>query len=231
MAANGDRSAVKSRKRTILIIVLSAVTLLSLVSWVLTEHSDWVGRLFAGKPKKPGQSVMYSDELRSYVFYPTDYNLDPMANEDYVNGTVRLMWYKDGPMEVGYPFDDASQWEGYNDAVLFFVKYFQTVLKGDAETYNTFFTEKYLRNKNNTVYDRFAPQMIHNIHINQLSESTDSGGVTTWTFNVDYEIFRNDGTFRNDLPPDGGSRTLLFTLIGDASGKVLIDSIDSYRAG
>lgn len=231
MAVNADRAAEKHRKRRILIIVLVAVTLLSGLSWVLTEHADWIGSLFAPRSKKAGQSVMYSDELHSYVFYPTDYSLDPAANEDYMNNTVRLMWYKDGPMEVGYAFDDASLWEGYNDAVLFFVRYFQTVLKGDAETYNTFFTERYLNNKNSVIYDRFAPQMVHNIHISQLSESTDNSGTTTWTFSVDYEIFRNDGTFRNDLPPDGGSRALYFTLIGDSSGKVLIDSISRSKPG
>ncbi len=75
---------------------------------------------------------------------------------------------------------------------------------------------------------RFAPQMIYDIHIDQLSESTDSAGVTTWTFEVGYKIYRNDGTFRNDIPSDG-SRPLIFTLIGDARGNVLIDSIERYR--
>ena len=231
MAADAKRTADKHRKRRNLIIVLVVVTLLAGVSWVLTEHADWIGSLFAPRNKKPGQTVMYSDELRSYVFYPSDYSLDPTTNEEYMNNTVRMMWYKDGPMEVGYGFDDAGQWEGYNDAVLFFVKYFQTVLKGDAETYNTFFTEKYLKDKNNTIYDRFAPQMVHDIHIEQLSEEVQNNGTTIWVFNVRYQIYRNDGTFRNDLPPDKGSRPLYFTLIGDSSGSVLIDSISRNKSG
>ena len=227
MAVNADRAAEKHRKRRILIIVLVAVTLLSGLSWVLTEHADWVGRLFAGKKQKTSSSVMYSDEIRSYAFYKTDYNLDPTKDEEYMNNKVRFLWYKDGPLEVGNPFDDISLWEGYNDAVLFFVRYFQTVLAGDVETYNTYFTERYLRDVGEHL--RFAPQMVYDICVDQLSENTDSAGVTTWTFEVGYKIYRNDGTFRNDISSDG-SRPLIFTLIGDAHGHVLIDSIERYRS-
>ena len=81
MAEDVKRTADKHRKRRILIIVLVAVTLFSGLSWVLTEHADWIGSLFAPRSKKAGQSVMYSDELHSYVFYPTYYSLDPAANE------------------------------------------------------------------------------------------------------------------------------------------------------
>ena len=227
MAAELDRAAEKHRKRRILIIVLVVVTVLGAVSWVLTEHPDWVTGLFKGKNKKSSSGVMYSDELRSYAFYKTDYNLDPTKDEEYMNNKIRYLWYKDGPLEVGNPFDELSLWEGYNDAVLFFVRYFQTVLAGDVDTYNSYFTEHYI--SENGEHLRFAPQMVYDIHVTQLSESTDGTGSTEWTFSVEYKIHRNDGTFRNDIPSDG-SRSLIFTLVGDARGNVLIDSIERYRS-
>ena len=70
--------------------------------------------------------------------------------------------------------------------------------------------------------------MLYDIRVTELSES-ENGSSTVWMFDVEYSIYRNDGTFRNDLPPDGGSKKLLFTLVGDAKGDVKIDAIDYYR--
>ena len=226
MTEGTNKTAGKNKKRKIIIIVILALSLLSLVSWVLTEHSDWVAGLFAAKSKKKGASVMYSDELRSYAFYKTDYDLDPTQDEEYM-GLDRQLWYHSGGVGIGGSLEDDEAWNGYNDAVTFFVKYFKTVIAGDTDAYNALFTKAYYRK--NDEHIRFAPQMLYDIHVYQLSESTDNSGVTEWTFSVEYKIHRNDGTFRNDIPSDG-SRALLFTLRGDASGNVLIDSIERYRS-
>ena len=110
--------------------------------------------------------------------------------------------------------------------MLFFAEYFRTVIAGDTDRYNGFFTDRYIREFGEHV--RFAPQMLYDIHIYQLSEAISSDGSGSWTFKVEYKIRRNDGTFRNDIP-SGGSKKLRFTLIGDRDGNVLIDAIDYYR--
>ena len=212
--------AAKKKKKKRLIIVLCAVTLLAAVSWVLTTFPD----LFAGRKTNSGVTTMYSDRNISYIFYDSDYDLDPFADETYMQYD-RLVHYTNGAVSVGLTEAEAVD---YNDAVRFFVKYFETAVAGDAETYNTFFTEKYYRD--NKPYDRFAPQMIYDIWVEQLSENVRSDGTTVWTFNVAYKIYRNDGTFRNDIPSDG-SKTLLFTLVGNGAGNVKIDAIDYYRRG
>ena len=212
----------KKKKKRRLIIVLVVVTLLAALSWVLTAFPD----LFAGKKKDPSVGTMYSDRNISYLFYESDYELDPTEDEEYM-GLDRQLWYKNGNLAVGGELEE-SAWVDYNDAVAFFARYFRTAIAGDAETYNTFFTDRYYRDAK--PYERFAPQMIYDIHVEQLSETVNSDGSTVWMFNVEYKIHRNDGTFRNDIPSDG-SKKLLFTLIGGASGEVKIDAIDYYRRG
>ena len=114
----------------------------------------------------------------------------------------------------------------YNKAVQFFVEYFKTIEKGDVDTYNTYFTDAYYE----TVepYESFAPQMIYNINVQQLSETFGEDGTTTWTFNVSYMIYRNDGTFRNDIGSDAAKK-LYYQLISDRDGNVKINYITYYK--
>ncbi|MCR5681952.1 MAG: hypothetical protein K6G29_05805 [Clostridiales bacterium] len=212
--------AAKKKKKKRLIIVLSAVTLLAAVSWVLTTFPN----LFAGRKNNSGVTTMYSDRNISYLFYESDYDLDPTTDEDYM-GQDRQLWYKLGNLAVGGELDE-SVWLDYNAAVRFFAKYFRTAIAGDAETYNTFFTDHYY--EDNKPYYRFAPQRIYDMHVEELSETVSGDGTTVWVFNVEYRIMKNDGSFRNDIPSDG-SKKLRFTLIGDAAGGVKIDAIDYYR--
>ena len=212
-----DEAKKKKKRRLILVIVI--VSALAAVSYVLTSFPE----LFSRR-KNQNVTTMYSDRNISYLFYESDYDLDPFADETYMQYD-RLVHYTDGAVTVGLTEEEAAD---YNDAVRFFVRYFKTVVAGDAATYNTFFTERYY--KNAKPYDRFAPQMIYDIHVEQLSETAQNDGSTVWTFNVAYKIYRNDGSFRNDIPSDG-AKTLRFTLIGNGAGDVKIDAIDYYRHG
>ena len=114
----------------------------------------------------------------------------------------------------------------YNEAVRFFVEYFETVIAGDVDTYNSYFSDEYY--KIYEPYSLFAPQMIYDIEVEQLSEKINSDGTTDWTFNVKYKIYKNDGTFRNDIPSDA-SKTLYYELSADKNGNVLIDYITYYK--
>ena len=212
--------AAKKKKKKRLIVVLCAVTLLAAVSWVLTTFPN----LFAGGKKNSGVTTMYSDRNISYLFYESDYDLDPTTDEDYMQ-MDRQLWYKKGNLAIGGELDE-SAWIDYNAAVRFFARYFSAAIAGDAETYNGFFTDRYYRD--NKPYERFAPQRIYDMHVEELSETVNNDGSTVWMFNVEYRIMKNDGSFRNDIPSDG-SKKLLFTLIGGADGIVRIDAIDYYR--
>lgn len=206
----------KIRKKRMIIAIL-IICVLAVISYVLLENPQ----IFERTEKQKATS-MYSDELYSYIFYPSDYNLDVTADEWYMQ-LDRSVHYKNGAVTVMVYEEDLIS---YNDAVKFFVDYFETVVAGDAETYNTYFTDNYYESYE--PYERFAPQMIYDIEVEQLSETSNEDGTTNWSFNVKYKIYRNDGTFRNDLPSDA-SKKLLFELIGDREGNVKIDNISYYK--
>ena len=201
----------KCKKRN-LILVLAIFTVLGAISFILTEAPQ----LFEKEDDSP--KSMYSDSLHSYTFYPTDLNLDVTADAEYMEQD-RQIYYKKGPVSVAIIPEELAD---YNDAVLFFVEYFATVIDGDTETYNTFFTENYYRT--NKPYTVFAPQMLYDILIEQLVEERQQDGGNRWTFRVEYKIHRNDGTFRNDMESDS-VRTLYYVLEGDPMGVVKIDAI------
>ncbi|MBQ2724815.1 MAG: hypothetical protein IJP32_05685 [Clostridia bacterium] len=207
----------KKKKKKRMLIGILIVTVLAAISYVLLENPQ----IFETKKDKSPTS-MYSDKLYSYVFYPSDYSLDVTKDETYM-GYDRLLHYKSGNVTIDVSEEDAAD---YNDAVAFFVEYFRTVIAGDADTYNTYFTDAYYESAD--PYGRFAPQMLYDMLIEQLSENTTDDGVTRWGFNVSYKIHRNDGSFRNDLPSDA-SKKLYFELVGDKSGFVQIDRITYYK--
>lgn len=207
----------KQAKKKKMLIGIAVVTLLGAVSWVLLENPQ----IFESQETKKATS-MYSDEIKSYVFYPSNYSLDVTTDETYM-GLDRYVYYKNGGETIAVTDGNYAQ---YGKAVEFFGTYFETVIAGDTETYNTYFTDHYY--ESNTPYSLFAPQMLYDILIEQLSQAENSDGTVLYTFNVSYKIHRNDGTFRNDIDSDA-SKTLYYELIEDQNGTVKIDRITYYR--
>ncbi len=201
-----------------MLIGILVVSLLGAVSWILLENPQ----IFEVKTKNDKVTSMYSDQLYSYNFYPTDYDLNPEEDERYMQYD-RYVYYKNG--NVSQAILEGEE-DDYGPVVKFFTEYFDTIIAGDTETYNTYFTDHYY--EDNEPYDRFAPQMLYNIEVEQLSETANEDGTTNWAFNVTYMIHRNDGTFRNDLDSDS-SKKLYFELIGYADGTVKIDYITYYK--
>ena len=199
----------QKNKRTVIFIL--ALCVLVAVCYFVIESINTPGKA----DNTP--STMYSDKYYSYVFYPTDFELDVTKDEWYM-GLNREIYYKSGSVSYAISEKDAAA-----SAVLgFFKKYFETVIAGDTETYNTYFTENYY--KTNKPYVQFAPQMIYNIEVEERSFTPNADGTTTHGFYVTYMIYRNDGTFRNDIESDA-SKTLYYELIEYADGSVKIDKI------
>lgn len=85
--------------------------------------------------------------------------------------------------------------------VLFLCDWLDTVKNGDADGYNSYFSEAYWEeNKPEGVLkkDFFSPQMIYDINIAPISKTTDQGD-QLYTYWVEYKILHNDGTFRRDI--------------------------------
>lgn len=210
------RSRKKSKKKAyILIAVLCGV---GIVSAVVLQNPQWFERKTEVK-----NTSMYSDRVVSYSFYPTDYDLDVTADPEYME-LDRYVYYKNGPETIAITDGNYTQ---YGSAISFFGTYFETVIAGDTETYNTYFTDHYYETEK--PHERFAPQMLYNIKIEKLWEDLEDDTVTRYAFDVSYMIHHNDGTFRNDLDSDS-SKTLYFELV-EENGKVQIDRITYYVRG
>ena len=97
-------------------------------------------------------------------------------------------------------------------------RYFETVRAGDAQAYNSLFTDTYY--KRTLPFEYFSPQKIYDIVL-QEAESDPEGD--SLVYYVSYAIYDNDGTFRRDVASDA-SRVLIFTLV-DEGGTMKIDSI------
>lgn len=215
-APSGEREIKNKKKRRMLLGIL-IVTLLGAISWVLQKNPQ----IFESQEKGKATS-MYSDSIKSYAFYPTDYDLDVTADETYME-LDRYVYFKNGAETLAVTDGDYAQ---YGADVAFFGDYFETVVAGDVETYNTYFTELYY--ESNAPYERFAPQMLYDIRIERLSQTENTDGTVRYAYNVSYKIHRNDGSFRNDIDSDA-SRTLYYELLEDAGGTVKIDRITYYK--
>ncbi|MBR5445963.1 MAG: hypothetical protein IKV57_07565 [Clostridia bacterium] len=213
--ANPADARAKNKKRIIIGFVVMCI--LGLVSAVCLQNPQW----FELKTETVVNTSMYSDRIVSYNFYPTDYELDVTADEVYM-GLDRYVYFKNGNETIAITDGDYA---AYNPAVEFFGNYFETVIAGDAETYNTFFTDLYYQT--NKPYVQFAPQMLYDIRIEMLSNDPQNDGSVLYAFNVEYKIHRNDGTFRNDIGSDA-SKKLYFELYEDKEGLVRIDRITYY---
>ena len=215
--ASGTSADKKQRDKRRIIIGFIVMCVLGLVSAVCLQNPQW----FVVEHETIANTSMYSDRIVSYSFYPTDYDLDVTADEVYM-GLDRYVYFKNGNETIAITDGDYA---AYNPAVEFFGKYFETVIAGDAETYNTFFSDLYYQS--NKPYVRFAPQMMYDIRIEMLSSDPQNDGTTLYAFNVEYKIHRNDGTFRNDIDSDA-SKKLYFELFEDKEGVVKIDRITYY---
>ena len=206
----------KSKKEAyILIAVLCGI---GIVSAVVLQNPQWFERKVEEK-----NTSMYSDRVVSYSFYPTDYDLDVTADETYME-LDRYVYYTNGAETIAIVDGD---YEKYGPAIAFFGEYFATVIAGDTETYNTYFTEHYY--ESNAPHTRFAPQMLYNIRVEKLWEELEDNTITRYACDVTYLIHRNDGTFRNDLDSDS-SKTLYFELV-EENGTVQIDRVTYYVRG
>ena len=158
-----------------------------------------------------------SGNVQSYVFYTPDYNLDVTTVEEYMEKD-RFLNFKYGAEEFGI-IDNAA---AYGRDVEFFDNYFKIVIGGKWQEYNKLFTDNYYKTEKK--HGRFASQMIYDIHVEKIILGSDDDGEIC-VYAVTYCIYRNDGTFRNDIEQDT-AKTLYFTL-DEVDGELKIDSISN----
>ena len=147
-----------------------------------------------------------------------------MENAEYL-GLNRQVDYCADPSGYGLTMSITDEnREEFEDSVLFLHDYIQTIIKGDAAAYNKLFNDKYF--EDNEPKGAFSQQMLHEIDIRFMSESKE-GEERLITYRLEYQIHRNDGTFRRDVDSDA-SRPQDITVRVGVDGSILIERVITY---
>ncbi len=204
-----------SKKKKTVLIWVAVVLLLGGAAFVLLEFPELFDR-YSGTYEVTGSNGFYD------YFYEADYSLKLEEYEDYRDylDLDRVLYYKNGNQTVGISDDEI---DSYPDVIRFFRRYFDSIIDGNSEKYNSMFGEEYY--KTHDKKEKFTPQMIYDITVEQLSTSSDDD-VSEYVFDVSYKIFENNGTFRDDIYSNA-SRTQRITL-DDSEGEIKIVAVQYY---
>ncbi len=209
-----EKSPLNKQKRGIIIAfiaMLSVIVITYAVIPAVSKLADYI------ESQKEEYKSDYMDDIKSLSFHPANYNENIFEDEEYMSLNRDLSYTKGGDT---YLITDGD-YSGYDVTVGFFAEYFDSVINGEYETYDEYFTEEYFEECSNK--ERFTPQKLYDINV-KLRESVDKDGVTVYVYYVKYKIFENNGTFRNDMESDC-ERVLVYELYADKNDNVLINYI------
>jgi hypothetical protein len=215
------------KKRNIIIVFLSLIGVM-IVLIILNMLMDKVAEIPVKDiiPQKKSVDIA----TYNYDFYPPDYKTDIMSDADYLDKN-RYIEFTNGAISVTIANGAFAE---FGKPLVFFNEYFNTIINGDSDTYNGYFTADYYRDKTHIPYEEFTMQRVYEMNVEliqeYLIESGEYYGDTMSIFRVAYKIMKNDGTFRNDMGSDGAV-PLLFELIYDVSeDKCVINNITRYNS-
>ena len=215
------------KKRSIIIVffvLIGVMILLIVLNFLMDKLSE-----VPVKDLIPQKSVT-TELVASYDFFEPDYEENILNDADYLDKN-RYIEFTNGAISVTIADGRFSE---FGKPLVFFNEYFTTVINGDHNTYNGFFTADYYKDKTHIPYEKFTMQRVYNINVELIQESLiESGenyGDTMYIFRVAYMIMKNDGTFRKDMGSDGAV-PLLFELIYDSdTDKCTINNMSKYNS-
>ena len=163
-----------------------------------------------------------------YNFYPADFDLNIYEDEEYqalMRG--RFLHYCDSytNVTVSISKDTAAQ---HGDEVAFLTNHIYTIIEGDHEAYNACFSEQYYASGKSQKED-FTMQQLHHIVLTKTSQeevSENGQNYTKFSYVVEYQIHKNNGTFRKDI---GDGTRAQYLEITNREGSWKIDSISTAQ--
>jgi len=165
------------------------------------------------------------DYTTSYIFYPSDYEKDIFSDPEYLD-LNRYITVVEGPLAVTVTDGDFLS---HGEVVAFLAeKYIDSIIRGDAQTYNSCFSEKYYQD--NEPLEQFTMQQLYNITLElEDTEKIEDGDeeYTLYGYRVEYMIHCNNGSFRYDMHSD--SFRPQYLVISDRSGEYLIDQVITFK--
>jgi len=161
-------------------------------------------------------------ETEKMHFSEPDFEENIFDDEAYIDKN-RFISYTEAPLTTLL----TEKFNDYGAMGEFWLDYFDSIINGDYEAYNTFFTDSYF--EENDPKSIYTMQKVYDVEIVLLDRVVLSGSdtVTQYKYKVGYKIMNNNGTFRDDLPSDTVI-PLIFELLPDGD-SFKINSISKIK--
>jgi len=200
------------RKKTMLIVV---ITVIALIPILLILNSIDFTALYR-KIKNDDEP----EETRDIEFYEPKFGYDIFKDPDYTS-IDKTIFFKVGAETFGIDETNTG-----NPGQKLFVDYFDAVINGKHEKYNSLFTNDYI--KKHGKKDRFTMQRIYNAMVEAFPAERLNDNVVVHRYTVMYCIMKNDGTFRRDVGSDENI-PLIFEVYEYTNGDVKINEITKIK--
>ena len=215
---NTDPGKARDKKIVLTILAVCVAFIVLYYGVVLVEN-------IASNSKKT------TSETKKISFYPANYDED-ITEDEYYMGLDRQIYFEDSDYGTTIAITDADAGDvscTYLSAFKVLYEYVECAIAGDNEGMNALFSDLYY---NNGGEERavFTPQKLYNITISILgTDETEEDGITydRYSYSVSYMIYKNNGTFRNDMGSDCIKRE--YFTVTNRDGKVKIDEYAVYR--
>lgn len=204
-------------KKKMLLVFGILLAVLALLFVLVNVLENWLTKAQTEQPSHSTQQTI--------IFHTPNYDEDITKDSRYM-GFDRQIYYCDPSTGITISLTEdtyAEQGEG----VELLCHMIDSIIAGDNETYNTYFSDEYLEREGEK--DMFTAQKLYNIKITILSseEITENGiTYTEETYLLEYMIYQNNGTFRTDVGSDAIRKQGV--VVSDREGDMLIDVVSSY---
>lgn len=205
-----EKEVSSSKKKAKILIICAVVATVLLVILNSIDYDKLADKITDNQDDTKQELVTYPD----YAFKTPIYDEDIMQDSDYLELPRRFVRLKIG--------NETNELIGEYEAGTmerFWMDYFDAVMSADSDTLNSLHTDYFV--DQNGKYGKFAPQKVYEIKVEIVSsrkvEDGEYAGCYQYFAKVSYNIYENNGTFRNDIKSDE-SREQIFELIENKNG-------------
>ena len=157
-----------------------------------------------------------------YDFYEPNYELDLNDYPEYLEKN-RVIQYTDETRQQLEITDE--NYRDFGEVGKFFHKYFKAIKEGDCDTYNSLFEKKLLRKRGKQ--EEFTEQMIYDIDLRFMSKTELDDNTDAVQYTLKYRIYRNDGTFRDDIGSDMSRKQFITVYYDLETGEAKIHNVQT----
>ena len=209
-----------------LVFVLVYFAFSAFLSEAVTEtlygYFPWLKDLVTG-----GAGNEYQGNDFTIIFYPIDYDYNILKDKEYLELDRKIYYFADRT-QLGSMIElDDSNRDKQAVGVTLICDMVESIIMGDADTYNSFFSDYYFEHKGVEPDPGFTMTQLYDIKITNFGQQKISdkqlGDYTEYHFVLQYKIHKNNSTFRNDIGSDGSAAT--YIIITDRNGKLLIEDL------